>query len=202
MIMDFRNELNGNEKVAQSLIGMESTGTPIVVNGQSADVILANEKKAKFNTQVDEYVDKFEKHNKALENYAKEISEDINGLEILPMGSYALIKPFDENPFQRITTENGIITDLGGFTPQYKSHEDGQIHEEEQFIKVGTVIESGYKCKFLKAGDVVFYTKTSEVMVPFFKQGFVVVDENRVLAVVNEQLTDRKNQLKRELNGK
>jgi len=125
MIMDFRNELNGNEKVAQSLIGMESTGTPIVVNGQSADVILANEKKGKFNTQVDEYVDKFEKHNKALENYAKEISEDINGLEILPMGSYALIKPFDENPFQRVTVENGIITDLGGFTPQYKSHEDG-----------------------------------------------------------------------------
>ena len=195
MIMDFRNELNGNEKVAQSLIGMESTGTPIVVNGQSADVILANEKKGKFNTQVDEYVDKFE-------NYAKEISEDINGLEILPMGSYALIKPFDENPFQRVTVENGIITDLGGFTPQYKSHEDGQIHEEEQFIKVGTVIESGYNCRFLKAGDVVFYTKSSDVMVPFFKQGFVVVDEKRVLAVVNEQLTDRKNQLKRELNGK
>lgn len=200
--MDFRNELNGNEKVAQSLIGMESTGTPIVVNGQSADVILANEKKGKFNTQVDEYVDKFEKHNKALENYAKEISQDINGLEILPMGSYALIKPFDENPFQRITVESGIITDLGGFTPQYKSHEDGQIHEEEQFIKVGTVIESGYGCRFLQAGDVVFYTTTSEVMVPFFKQGFVVVDEKRVLAVVNEQLTDRKNQVKEDLNGK
>lgn len=200
--MDFRNELNGNEKVAQSLIGMESTGTPIVVNGQSADVILANEKKGKFNTQVDEYVDKFEKHNKALENYAKEISQDINGLEILPMGSYALIKPFNENPFQRVTVESGIITDLGGFTPQYKSHEDGQIHEEEQFIKVGTVIESGYGCRFLQAGDVVFYTTTSEVMVPFFKQGFVVVDEKRVLAVVNEQLTDRKNQVKEDLNGK
>ena len=41
--MDFRSELNGKEKVAQSLIGMESTGTPIVVNGQRADVILANE---------------------------------------------------------------------------------------------------------------------------------------------------------------
>ena len=202
MIMDFRNELNGNEKVAQSLIGMESTGTPIVVNGQSADVILANEKKGKFNTQVDEYVDKFEKHNKALEDYAKEISQDINGLEILPMGSYALIKPFDENPFQRVTVESGIITDLGGFTPQYKSHEDGQIHEEEQYIKVGTVIESGYNCRFLKAGDVVFYTKSSDVMVPFFKQGCVVVDEKRVLAVVNDSLTERKNELKEQMNGK
>ena len=66
MTMDFRSELNGKEKVAQSLIGMESTGTPIVVNGQRADVILANEKKSKFNDKVDEYIDKFEKHNKAL----------------------------------------------------------------------------------------------------------------------------------------
>lgn len=48
MTMDFRSELNGKEKVAQSLIGMESTGTPIVVNGQRADVILANEKKSKL----------------------------------------------------------------------------------------------------------------------------------------------------------
>ena len=202
MTMEIRNELNGKEKVAQDLIGMESTGTPIVVNGQRADIILANEKKGKFNTQVDEYVDKFEKHNKSLENYAKAISEDINGLEILPMGSYALIKPFDQNPFQRVTVESGIITDLGGFTSQYKSHEDGQIHEEEQFIKVGTVIEAGYNCRFLKAGDVVFYTKSSDVMVPFFKQGFVVVDEKRMLAVVNEKLTERKDKVKSELNGK
>ena len=195
--MDFRNELNGKEKVAQSLVGMESTGTPIVVNGQRADIILANEKKAKFNTQVDEYIDKFEKHNKALEDYAKEISKDINGLEILPMGSYALIKPFDENPFQKVTVDSGIITDLGGFTPQYKSEEDGQIHECEPFIKVGTVIEIGYKCEFLKEGDVVFYTKASEVIVPFFKQGFVVVNESRIMAIVNEKLTERRNNIKK-----
>lgn len=197
MIMDFRTELNGNEKVAQSLIGMEGTGTPIVVNGQRADVILANEKKAKFNTQVDEYVDKFEKHNKALESYAKEISKDINGLEIFPMGSYALIKPFAENPFQKVTVESGIITDLGGFTPQYKSEEDGQIHECDQFIHVGTVIETGFKCEFLKAGDVVFYSVASEATVPFFKQGFVVVNESRIMAVVNEKLTERKNELQK-----
>lgn len=195
--MNFRTELNGKEQVAQSLIGMESTGTPIVVNGQRADVILANEKKSKFNTQVDEYVDKFEKHNQALENYAKEISKDINGLEIFPMGSYALIKPFAENPFQKVTVESGIITDLGGFTPQYKSEEDGQIHECDQFIHVGTVIETGFKCEFLKAGDVVFYSVASEAIVPFFKQGFVVVNESRIMAVVNEKLTERKNELQK-----
>ena len=193
--MEMRTELNGKEKLAQVVNGMESTGTPIVVNGKAADIILAEEKKGRFNTKVDEYVDKFEKHNKALESYAEELSEDINGLEILPMGSYALIKPFESNPFQRVKVESGIITDLGGYTPTYKSHEDGQIHEEEQFIHVGTVIDTGWKCEFLKAGDVVFYTTASEAMVPFFKQGFVVVAESRIMAVVNEKLTERKNRL-------
>ena len=158
-------------------------------------ILFLQKKKGRFNTQVDEYVDKFEKHNKALESYAEELSKDINGLEILPMSSYALIKPFESNPFQRVKVESGIITDLGGFTPTYKSHEDGQIHEEEQFINVGTVIDTGWKCEFLKAGDVVFYTKASEAMVPFFKQGFVVVAESRIMAVVNEKLTERKNRL-------
>lgn len=193
--MEMRTELNGKEKLAQVVNGMESTGTPIVVNGKAADIILAEEKKGRFNTKVDEYVDKFEKHNKALESYAEKLSKDINGLEILPMGSYALIKPFESNPFQRVKVESGIITDLGGYTPTYKSHEDGQIHEEEQFIHVGTVIDTGWKCEFLKAGDVVFYTTASEAMVPFFKQGFVVVAESRIMAVVNEKLTERKNRL-------
>ena len=177
--MVMRTELNGNEKLAQVVNGMESTGTPIVINGRRADEILATEKKEKFNTQVDEYADKFEKHN---------------NLEILPMGGYALIKPFDSNPFQRVKVENGIITDLGGFTPTYKSQEDGQVHEEEQYIRVGTVIETGWKCEFLKPGDVVFYTIASEAMVPFFKQGFVVVAASRIMAVINEKLTERKNQ--------
>lgn len=193
-----RTELNGNEKLAQVVNGMESTGTPIVVNGRRADEILATEKKEKFNTQVNEYADKFEKHNKALQDYASELSKDMNNLEILPMGGYALIKPFDNNPFQRVKVENGIITDLGGFAPTYKSQEDGQIHEEEQYIRVGTVVETGWKCEFLKPGDVVFYTIASEAMVPFFKQGFVVVAESRIMAVINEKLTERKNQL---ING-
>ena len=58
--------------------------------------------------------------------------------------------------------------------------------------EVGTVIETGYECKFVKPGDVVFYTIASETMVPFFRQGFVTVAENRVIAIVNENLTKRK----------
>ncbi len=192
-----RMELNSNEKLALNVNGMEGTGKHFVVNGETADVTLAREKQAKFNNKVDEYVEKFDNHAKALEEYSKKVAETINGLEIMPMFGYVLIQPFEKNPFQQIKiTESGIITDLGGMTPQYKSNETGEIEEEQQFIKVGSVVEVGHKCEFLKPGDVVFYTIASETMVPFFKQGFVVVNENRIMAVVNEGLTERRDKIR------
>lgn len=192
-----RMELNSNEKLALNVNGMEGTGKHFVVNGETADVTLAREKQAKFNNRVDEYVEKFDNHAKALEEYSKKVAETINGLEIMPMFGYVLIQPFEKNPFQQIKiTESGIITDLGGMTPQYKSNETGEIEEEQQFIKVGSVVEVGHKCEFIKPGDVVFYTIASETMVPFFKQGFVVVNENRILAVVNESLTERRDKIR------
>ena len=192
-----RMELNSNEKLALNVNGMEGTGKHFVVNGETADVTLAREKQVKFNNRVDEYVEKFDNHAKALEEYSKKVAETINGLEIMPMFGYVLIQPFEKNPFQQIKiTESGIITDLGGMTPQYKSNETGEIEEEQQFIKVGSVVEVGHKCEFVKPGDVVFYTIASETMVPFFKQGFVVVNENRILAVVNESLTERRDKIR------
>lgn len=194
----FGRKLNSNEKIALATTGIEGTGQHFVMNGESANEILMREEQLKFNTAVNDYVDKFEKHNQALEDYAKNLSEDINGLEIMPMGNYALIKPFENNPFQQIkvSKNSGIITDLGGLAPTYKSNETGEIEEEQQFIKVGTVIETGHKCEFLKSGDIVFYTIASECMVPFFKQGFVVVAEQRIMAVVNEKLTERRDNLR------
>ena len=186
-----RMELNSNEKLALKVNGMEGNGKHFVVNGISADQTLAKEKQAKLNSTIDSYVEKFDNHAKTLEDYANKISETINGLEIMPMTNHVLVKPFEKNPFQQIkVTESGIITDLGGMTPEVKSNETGQLEEEQQFIKVGTVIETGPKCEFLKEG--VFFTVASEMMVPFFRQGFVVVNENRIIAVVNEGLTNRK----------
>ena len=191
------NRLNTNGKIATMTTGMEGTGKHFVVNGKSAEEVLLKEKQNKFNEQVSSMEDKFEKHNQLLTEYAEKMSEDLNGVEIMPMFGYALIKPFEHNPFQQIKmTDSGIITDLGGLAPEYKSNETGNWETEEQFIKVGTVIETGHKCEFLQPGDIVFYTIASEMMVPFYKMGFVVVAENRVMAVVNEKLTERRNNLK------
>lgn len=188
-----RTDLNSNEKIALMTTGIEGTGEHFIINGEEADKTLLREKQERFNTQVDEMVDKFAKHSAALEQYAKDLSNDMNGVEIMPMGNYVLVEPFKQNPFQKIqTTKSGIITDLGGYTPTYKSHETGEVEEEELFIKVATVIETGPECKFLKVGDVVFYTVASEVMIPFYKFGWVTVNESRVMAVVNADLTKRK----------
>lgn len=150
-----------------------------------------------FNQQVDNYLDKFEKHSNELEKYAKELSNDLNGLEIMPLYGYVLIEPFKQNPFQKLNvSESGFIKDLGGAAPTYKSEEDGEIHEEQQYIKVGTVIETGHKCEFLKQGDIVLFPVPAEIPVPFYKFGWVAVNENRILAVVNEGLSQRKKDLK------
>lgn len=196
MLDNFGRELNSNEKIAMMLNGMEGSGEHIVVNGKSAKEILDREKKMKFNDEVKAMEEKFEKHNQQLMEYANQLSEDLNGVEIMPMLNYALIKPFDNNPFQQIKMEGSIITDLGGMNIGHKSQETGEYEDDNTFIKVGTVIEVGTECKFLQAGDIVFYTVASECVVPFYKMGFVVVAEQRVIAVVNEKLTERKNNYK------
>ena len=62
-----------------------------------------------------------------------------------------------------------------------------------QFIRTGCVQEVGPECNYIKPGDVIFYRKDTAVPVPFFKQGFMSLAENQVIAVVNEGLTERFN---------
>ena len=155
-----------------------------------------NEKEAvsNYNEQVDNYLDKFEKHSQALEDYAKNLSEDLNGLELMPLYGYVLVEPFKQNPFQKLKiSDSGFIMDNGGKAAEYKSEEDGEIHEEQPYIQVGTVIETGHRCEFIKPGDIVMYPIPATTPVPFYKFGWIIINENRVLCVINEKLTERKN---------
>ena len=188
-----RINLNSKEKLAREFTGLESGAQHFVMNGEEADKTLRREAASRFNTQVDEYVDKFNKHAENLGEYAKSIKENMHNLEIKAVYNYALVKPFEENPFQRIVVSknSGLIVDLGGAKPQFKNPDNGQVEEEENFIHVGTVIDAGPKCEYLKEGDVIMWTKTSEVPVPFFRQGLVLVNEQRVIVVINEGLTER-----------
>ncbi len=193
---NFRNELNSNEKASRKIIGAD-TEAKFTVDGQTADVILRAEKTAKFNEQVEAMESKLNAHMDAITKQAEELAMDLQGVDIMPMYAYALIKPFEHNPFQKISVaKSGIFTDTGGLTPEYKSEEDGEIHEEEELIKVGMVVETGHKCEFLKEGDIVFYNAmASAVQVPFYRLGLVAVNEQRIIAVVNDNLTARKKAL-------
>ena len=198
---EFRNELNANERVARKIIGTD-TEAKFTVNDETADDIIKREKAEKFNEQVEAMENKLKDFGQGfymtdIEEQAEKLSADLGTVDITPMGNYALIKPFEHNPFQKMkVSKSGIYLDSGGVTPEYKSEEDGRMYEEEELIKVGMVVEIGHKCEFLKAGDLVFYnTMASAVNVPFYKLGLVVVNEQRIIAVVNDDLTERKKKL-------
>lgn len=193
-----RLNLTENEKIAQSIVGLESDGIRVnMSNNKSIDEMIEREKAAKFNDQVDEYIEKFDKHANLLKEYAKSFNENMNTIEIKPMFSRILVKPFEQNPFQKIKrSDSGLIIDMGGMTPQYKSTDTGEWEEEKQFIITGTVVDCGPDVKYLSQGDVVFYRVDTSVPVPFFRQGLVSLAENQIIAVVNEGLTDRFNERK------
>ena len=188
-----RINLNSNERMARQISGIESDAKHFIVNGETADNTLKREAANRFNSQVDEYVDKFNKHAENIGEYAKSIKENMHNLEIMPIYNYILVKPYDEKPFQRIVVSknSGLIVDAGGAKPTYKNNDNGEYEQEENLVHVGTVLEAGKECKYVKEGDVIMWARTSEVPVPFFRQGLVLVNENRVIVTINEGLKER-----------
>lgn len=189
---DFNSIPTEKEKIARAV----SDGQLFYADRNSVDDMVADQAKSKFNDQVEQYVKKLDDHAELLKQYQESLCSDLNKLEIKAIGAGLLIKPFDENPFQMIKREGLIITDLGGQKPVYKSHETGEFEEEEQFIHVGTVVDSGPACKWIEEGDIVMWRKVSETPVPFYKQGLVLVNEQSIMTAVNEGLTARFNKVK------
>lgn len=186
------------EKLAYDLAG-ESTTRVMALDGTTATDVINKRNTEKFNEQVDKWTEKFEEHSANIADFADKVNKNVENIEIMPIGNYVLVKQFEQNPFQRIVrdAQSGLIIDTGGFTPEYKNTDNGHIEEEEQFIKVGIVQEVGPECKWCRQDDAVFFTKNSAVPVPFYKQNLQLVNETRVLAVVNEGLTERFNSIKK-----
>lgn len=193
--MEERPILSDNEKIAMNIAG-ETTTKVMTLDGKTADDVIRERNINKFNNQVDQYVEKYNEHSKKLDNYAEKIAENIEKIDIMPIGNYILARQLDENPFQRIVKQGSIITDLGGMKPQYKNTDNGEWEEEENFIKVLVIAEVGPECKWCKPDDIIFATKPSMVPVPFYKQNLQLVNETRVIAVVNEGLAERFEQIK------
>ena len=198
--MEERPILSESEKIALMNAG-ETTSRIMTLDGKTADDVIEERNVKNFNEQVDKYVEKLNEHAANLDDYAKKVAKNVETIEIMPIGNYVLVKEFAENPFQRIVrdSKSGLILDLGGQKPQYKNTDNGQIEEEENIIRQAVIQEVGPECKWCKPNDVIMYTKMSAVPVPFYKQGLVLVNETRVLVVINEGLTERFENIK---NGK
>ena len=194
---DVRLYSTENEKIARELLGTDSNFTSVNMKENSLDSLIKKEKASKFNSEVEKYNEKLEQNNKDFKESQDKVEYDISKAEIKPMFSRILVQPFKVNPFQKMKVENGLIIDTGGYTPHTQLNEQtGRYEEQKQFIVTGCVVEVGPEVKYLKEGDVIFYRVDTAVPVPFFKQGFVSLAESQIIAVVNEGLQDRFNNIK------
>lgn len=191
--MDKRVLMTQDEKMAQDIFGTDGISFNMAEN--KIEDLFEKEKARKFNSQVDEYAERLEKHVEGLKEVGEQLG-DISNVEIKPMFNRILITPFKQNPFQRIKVENGIITDTGGLAPQFKNMDNGRTEEMEQMIITGAVQEVGPEVKYIVPGDVIMYRKETAMPVPFFKQGLMCLAETQIISVVNEGLEDRFNKIK------
>lgn len=179
MSKNVRFNLTDNEKLARQVVGLESDATHFSMgSAENIEDAIAKQKASKFNEEVGNYMDRVTKHEDLLKQYTQSIKDSLNSVEIKPMLSRVLIKPFEINPFQQIKVQNGIIVDTGGLAPEDFSNDTGQWEQQQQAIQVGTVYDVGPECKWVKQGDAVYYQRAAAVPVPFFSQGLFTVGES------------------------
>ena len=67
------NVMSSNEKIARKISGLESGA---IFNAPTVDDMVKQEAKAKFNQQVDDFVEKLDKHEELLTKYAQSLADD------------------------------------------------------------------------------------------------------------------------------
>ena len=188
-----RERLSEKEKIARVVTGVDTDSTFMGVDDRSLDKMIDNAERQKWNDSVKEIEDKFKDHENALQEAADEYAKKLDGVQIYPIANYVIVRPFKENPFQKVKIDEktGLILSTGGLIPEYKRNDSGEFEEAEQVIKTGVVIQAGPECKWLKDGDTIMWSVMSEVVIPFYNFGFRLVNENRAICVINDDLEER-----------
>lgn len=193
---DVRTNLTNDEKIAfNNANGNDFTSFNMSEN--SIDELIQKEKSRKFNSELEKFQEDMDNRNKEMLESQEQLNYDIDTAEIKPVFSRLLVKPFKQNPFQKMEISNGIIVSAGGYTPHAQVNPiSGKYEEQDQFILTGYVVEVGPEVKYLQEGDVIYYRKDTAVPVPFLNWNLISINENQVIAAVNESLTKRFNKLK------
>lgn len=202
MIKNENPFMTEKERIA---LAMNQDGNALIMDmkGTTAEDVIKEETIKKINKEMEIYADTFNNHVQKLEESVNKLSLNPENLEIMPIGNYVIVKEFSTNPFQRIKRDSktGLITDLGGMAPVFQNTDSGETDIEDAFVLTGNVVEVGPDCKWVKEGDAVMFTKPSQVPLPFFKVGLSLVNETRILAVINEGLSQRFEEIKNQQNA-
>lgn len=107
--------------------------------------------------------------------------------EIMPLFSNVMIRPYAENPYDTMKSEEGLILNNG----EFDNSDSGEHENLDLKIACAEVIEVGPECKYVKVGDDVYVNTFSIRPVPFMRQGFFLCNEQNILTVMNNNLNER-----------
>ena len=90
-------------KVAQQVVGLESGAQHFVLNSaEDVEERMKRDAAVKFNNSVDEYTAKMDSYIEDVNTRAKSIADNMNGLEIMPVFNYMIIRPYDKTPIKKL----------------------------------------------------------------------------------------------------
>lgn len=102
-------------------------------------------------------------------------------VDILPVNTRVLVEWYDRNPYRKIEqTESGLILGLES-TKLYKSHDTGEMEENDEIVACGKVLAVGPACKNVKVGEDIIAMKSYGTPIPFRKKGWMTLDEQTIL---------------------
>ena len=161
--------------------------------------IAEREARSRFNDEVEKYNEDFNNQQKVLAEATAKLSEKIEHIECKPLFEKIHVVPYATNPFQKLKKEGGVIIDTGGLIPEDFSHESGKMEKEQPYIIVGDVVEVGPEVKYIKPGDTVMYIRPNQIPVPLYNTGIMCISERSIVAVINDGLNKRFNEIPNEI---
>jgi hypothetical protein len=117
----------------------------------------------------------------------KELEERLETLEIVPMGAKVILLPYPRNPYKKVI-EGKIIVEYNG---EFNNPDSGERDALKEMVGCAKVIEVGPECKYVKAGDDIYYDTRTCYPLPFMTLGYIMTTEPQILAIINEGLKIR-----------
>ena len=99
-------------------------------NAQTLDEATKKQAIESYNKAVEKQKDAVKAEIERKLEKGKEVTERAKDMEIIPMNSYILVRPYAENPFEAMKEENGIIIPVydGSFKNQDSGEDDKEYH--------------------------------------------------------------------------